>query len=99
MLWKLTLILNGNIFQVIDLQTQLGYFKHVSRVLKSKWGDAEAKVLLSRAVYLFSPVGANDYTFLFQTNSSILRSNSCHEEFVDMVMGNITTVIKVLRTI
>ncbi|XP_015901887.1 GDSL esterase/lipase 1-like [Ziziphus jujuba] len=77
---------------VIDLQTQLGYFKNISRVLREKLGDTEAEALLSKAVYLFS-VGGNDYLFPFQTNSSVLYTYSV-EQFVGQVIGNITQVIK-----
>ncbi|XP_015900704.3 GDSL esterase/lipase 2-like [Ziziphus jujuba] len=77
---------------VIDLQTQLGYFENVSRQLRKKLGDAEAESLLSRAVYLFS-VGGNDYLFPFEINSTVLRSYS-PEQFVGLVIGNITAVVK-----
>ncbi|XP_048329643.1 GDSL esterase/lipase 1 isoform X1 [Ziziphus jujuba] len=77
---------------VIDLQTQLGYFKNVSRVLREELGDAKAEALLSRAVYLFS-VGTNDYAFPFETNSSVLYTYSV-EQYVGQVIGNITQVIK-----
>ncbi|KAL6285304.1 hypothetical protein ACE6H2_009694 [Prunus campanulata] len=77
---------------VIDLHSQLSYFKSVKRLLRQKLGDEEAKALLSRAVYLFS-VGGNDYIFPFETNSSVLRSYS-HEEFVGLVIANISAVIK-----
>ncbi|KAH7547008.1 hypothetical protein FEM48_Zijuj01G0261400 [Ziziphus jujuba var. spinosa] len=63
---------------VIDLQTQLGYFKNVSRVLREELGDAKAEALLSRAVYLFS-VGTNDYAFPFETNSSVLYTYSVEQ--------------------
>ncbi|KAH7547011.1 hypothetical protein FEM48_Zijuj01G0261700 [Ziziphus jujuba var. spinosa] len=77
---------------VIDLETQLGYFKNISRVLKEKLGDTEAEALISKAVYLFS-VGGNDYSFPFETNSSVLYTYSV-EQFVGQVIGNITQVIK-----
>ncbi|XP_060675719.1 GDSL esterase/lipase 1-like [Ziziphus jujuba] len=77
---------------VIDLQTQLGYFKNISRVLREKLGDTEAEALLSKAVYLFS-IGGNDYSFPFETNSSVLYTYSV-EQFVGQVIGNITQVIK-----
>lgn len=83
--------------QVIDLKTQLGYFKNVSRLLRLKLGDAEAESLLSRAVYLFS-VGGNDYLFPFETNSSVVHTSS-PQEFVAFVIGNITSVLKVLLQI
>ncbi|KAB1218298.1 GDSL esterase/lipase 1 [Morella rubra] len=77
---------------VIDLNTQLNYFKHLETLLRQRLGEAEAKTLLSRAVYLFS-IGSNDYVVPFTSNSSVLQSYS-QEEYVDMVMGNLTTVIK-----
>lgn len=80
--------------QVIDLHTQLSYFKKVDTLLKRKIGEAQAKKLLSKAIYLFS-VGNNDYFAPFLTNTSVLQSYS-HEEYVDMVIGNVTTVIKVI---
>ena len=81
-------------FQAIDRGTQPSHFKNVSWHLRKKLRDAEAKALLSRAVYLFS-VGCNDYVFPFSIKSSVLRSYSC-EEFVGKEIGNITEVIQVL---
>jgi hypothetical protein len=82
-------------YQVIDLNTQLTkYFKNMETVLKRKLGEAQTKKLLSRAVYLFS-IGTNDYVAPFTANSGLLLSYS-HEEYVDMVIGNFTTVIKVI---
>ncbi|XP_059458058.1 GDSL esterase/lipase 2-like isoform X2 [Corylus avellana] len=77
---------------VIDLNTQLKYFKNVETMLKRKVGETQAKKLLSRAVYLIN-IGGNDYLAPFTTNSSVLRSYS-PQEYVDMVIGNLTTVIK-----
>ncbi|KAA8546292.1 hypothetical protein F0562_002969 [Nyssa sinensis] len=77
---------------VIDLKTQLSYFKHVERLLREKLGDKEANKLLSRAVYLFS-IGANDYGNPFLTNSTLFQSYS-QQEYVEMVIGNLTAVIK-----
>ncbi|KAH7547016.1 hypothetical protein FEM48_Zijuj01G0262200 [Ziziphus jujuba var. spinosa] len=81
---------------VIDLQTQLGYFKNVSRQLRKQLGDAGAESLLSRAIYLFS-VGDNDYTLPFEINSTVPHSYS-PKQFVGLVIGNITTVVKVGTT-
>jgi hypothetical protein len=39
---------------------QLSYFEEVEKKLKRQLGDAEAKKLVARAVYLFS-TGGNDY--------------------------------------
>ncbi|XP_007042987.2 PREDICTED: GDSL esterase/lipase 1 [Theobroma cacao] len=70
---------------VIDLKTQVIYFKKVEKSLRQEVGDAEAKRLLSRAVYLIS-IGANEY---LSRNSSI-----SDEGYVAMVMGNLTLALK-----
>ncbi|EEF29146.1 GDSL esterase/lipase 1 [Ricinus communis] len=77
---------------VIDLKTQLEYFKDVEQQIRQKLGDAEANTLISEAIYLFS-IGGNDYIELFISNSSVFQSYS-REEYVGIVMGNLTTVIK-----
>ncbi|KAB1206978.1 GDSL esterase/lipase 1 [Morella rubra] len=79
-------------YSVIDLNTQLNHFEHLETVLRQRLGEAEAKKLLARAVYLFS-VGGNDYAVPFTSNSSVLQSYS-QKEYVDMVIGNLTSVIK-----
>lgn len=71
---------------VIDLETQLTYFKNVKNVLRQKLGDEETTTLLAKAVYLIN-IGGNDY---FAENSSLYT----HEKYVSMVVGNITTWIK-----
>ena len=82
--------------QVVDLQAQLSYFKNLIGLLRQKLGDADARALLGRALYLFS-IGTNDYVAPFATNSSGLLSYS-REEYVDMVIGNLTIVIKVTKS-
>ena len=77
--------------QVIDLKTQLSYFKNLKKHLKNKLGDAETKTLLFRAVYLIN-IGSNDYIVPFTRNPSLLQSYS-QEEYTDMVIGNLTFVI------
>ncbi|CAK9179009.1 unnamed protein product [Ilex paraguariensis] len=77
---------------VINLKTQLSYFKIVVKQLRQNLGDREAKQLLSNAVYLFS-IGSNDYVSPFLTNSTIFHSNS-PEEYVKIVISTLTTVIK-----
>ncbi|KAG7997303.1 hypothetical protein I3843_01G205200 [Carya illinoinensis] len=76
---------------VIDLHTQLSNFKRMKMLLKQEIGEAETKTLVSRAVYMTS-IGGSDYA-LYTANSSLFQSYS-PEEYVDMVMGNLTTVIK-----
>ena len=80
-------------WQVIDLKTQLRYFENLGRLLSKEFGDAEAKTLLMRAVYLIT-IGTNDYLASIVTNSSTFQTYS-QEEYVDMVIGNLTIVIKV----
>ncbi|KAI5336653.1 hypothetical protein L3X38_015921 [Prunus dulcis] len=77
---------------VIGLPSQLSNFKIVRKSLRKKLGNEEAKSLLSRAVYFFS-IGSNDYIFPFDTDPSVLGSYS-HQEYVDLVIGNITSVVK-----
>ncbi|WRX27898.1 GDSL lipase/esterase - like 10 [Theobroma cacao] len=57
-----------------------------------KLGDAQAKTLFSKAVYLIN-IGGNDYMSPFTTNSSVLQSLS-KEEYAGMVIGNLTDTIK-----
>ncbi|KAG5563171.1 hypothetical protein RHGRI_005803 [Rhododendron griersonianum] len=78
--------------RVIDLNMQLIYFKNVKKVLEQHMGETEAKRILSTAVYLFS-IGSNDYMLPFVTNSNFFQLNS-PEDYVKMVIGNITDVIK-----
>ncbi|GMI92554.1 GDSL lipase 1 [Hibiscus trionum] len=70
---------------VVDLETQIKYFKRVEKSLRQELGDAEAKKLLSRAVYMFS-VGGNDY---LTKNSSV-----SDQEFASMVLGNLTVALE-----
>ncbi|GMY22673.1 GDSL esterase/lipase 1-like [Fagus crenata] len=77
---------------VINLNTQLNYFKNMETMLRQKLGEKEAKTLLVRAVYLIS-IGNNDYLVPFYPNSTVLQY-SAQEELVNMVIGNLTTVIK-----
>lgn len=73
---------------VIDLQTQLKYFKKVVKLLKKKVGKTESKQILSNAVYIFS-AGGNDYLAPLSTNSSYPE-----REYLKMIMGNLTSVLK-----
>lgn len=78
---------------VIDLKTQLSNFKMVEEQLKKKRGDAAAKTWVSNAVYLING-GGNDYSEALYTNSSVLRSLHSKKQYVDMVVGNLTAIIK-----
>nr|GMC79841.1 GDSL esterase/lipase 1-like [Ipomoea batatas] len=82
----------GFINGVIDLKKQVQYFKNVAKQLKGKLGEKDSNKLLSSAVYMIC-IGSNDYIGPFITNSTILNTYS-HEEYVNMVIGNITNAIK-----
>ncbi|XP_007042990.2 PREDICTED: GDSL esterase/lipase 1 [Theobroma cacao] len=77
---------------VINLNTQVSYFKDVEKLLRQELGDAEAKRLLGRALYIIS-IGSNDYFVRITQNSSVLQSYS-EEEYVAIVIGNLTVAIK-----
>ncbi|XP_019168146.1 PREDICTED: GDSL esterase/lipase 1-like [Ipomoea nil] len=77
---------------VINLKTQVEYFKNVAKELKGKLGDNESNKLLSSAVYMLS-IGSNDYFNPFTKDSTIFHSYT-HHQYVDMVIRNLTNVIK-----
>ncbi|KAF3456007.1 hypothetical protein FNV43_RR00650 [Rhamnella rubrinervis] len=82
--------------KVIDLGTQLEYYKKVETWLRNKLGNAEAKARLSRAVYLFS-IGSDDHLSLFLTNSTMLNYYN-KSQYIGMVIGNLTSAIKDIHT-
>lgn len=73
---------------VIDLKTQLKYFKKVTKLLKKKVGATESKQILSNAVYIFS-AGGNDYLAPSSTYSSYPK-----RDYLQMIIGNLTCVLK-----
>ncbi|KAI3512472.1 hypothetical protein L1887_19788 [Cichorium endivia] len=77
---------------VVDLKTQLQYFRDLEKHFRQKLGDSEAEELLSDAVYLFS-CGGNDYLSPVGNNESILYPYT-HEQYVGMVIGNLTDAFK-----
>ncbi|XP_028783591.1 GDSL esterase/lipase 1-like [Neltuma alba] len=81
---------------VVNLKTQLEHFKDVEGRLRKKLGDAEARKLFSRAVYLVN-IGSNDYIFPLALNSSIIKLHP--QQYVRMVIGNLTSVIKEIHGI
>ena len=63
--------------------------------LKQQVGEAQAKKLLSEAVYLFNIAG-NDYVVLIQKNVKKLPvSNFKKRRQMNMIIGNLTSHIKV----
>jgi hypothetical protein len=81
---------------VIDLKTQLSFFKNLASLFRKKLGDIKTKTFLGRAVYLIN-IGGNDYATPFMTTNSTLLQSICQQELVDMVIGNLTIVIKVRK--
>ncbi|KAJ7942462.1 GDSL esterase/lipase [Quillaja saponaria] len=71
---------------VIPLKAQLRYFNTVATSFQQNLGKFEAKLALSRAVYLFS-IGSNDY-------SSPSLSSYTYADYVAMVVGNTTAVVQ-----
>ncbi|XP_038903481.1 GDSL esterase/lipase 1-like [Benincasa hispida] len=78
-------------FGVISLKTQAKSFNKVERILRKQLGKTQAKMLLSRGVYLIT-IGTNDYR-TFASDSKLFDSYSV-EEYVDLVIENLTSVIK-----
>ncbi|KAL3366267.1 hypothetical protein AABB24_011094 [Solanum stoloniferum] len=75
---------------VIDLQTQLKYFKNVAKLLKKKVGRRKSKQILSNAIYIFSTAN-NDIFASLSANSTFPYSD---REYQHMIMGNLTSVWK-----
>ena len=78
---------------MVNLNTQLRYFKKVEKHLRQKLGDEESKKLLLDAVYFIS-IGSNDYISPLFRNYSMFYSQ---KQYLDMVMGNLTVVIEVIQ--
>ncbi|KAJ0031648.1 hypothetical protein Pint_13583 [Pistacia integerrima] len=78
----------------IDLPTQLKYFEEVKKSLTEKLGEAEADELISEAVYFIS-IGSNDYMGGYLGNPK-MQENYQPEDYVAMVIGNLTEAIQVL---
>ncbi|XP_057770776.1 GDSL esterase/lipase 5-like [Salvia miltiorrhiza] len=78
---------------VIDLKTQLKYYKREVAELRHNIGGGAR--ISSTAIYLFS-IGSNDYMSPFLLNSTLLSSYP-HSKYVDMVLGNLSTVVKAIH--
>ncbi|PWA80855.1 Lipase, GDSL [Artemisia annua] len=85
-------LVESNAGFVVDLKTQLEYFGDLEKQFRRNLGDAKAEQLLSNAVYMFG-CGGNDYLSSVGNNDSILYPYT-HEQYVRMVIGNLTDVIK-----
>ncbi|XP_009787970.1 GDSL esterase/lipase 1-like [Nicotiana tabacum] len=75
----------------IDLKTQLRYFKKVVKKLKKKLGAKQSKKLISNAVYMIS-IGSIDYGQPFRKSPNQFPYPK--QEFANMVLGNLTSVLK-----
>ncbi|XP_062147926.1 GDSL esterase/lipase 5-like [Alnus glutinosa] len=81
--------------QVIDLQTQIKNFEEVvEKSLTEKLGDGRAKKLISEAVYFVS-IRSNDYMGGYLGNPKMQEYYN-PEQYVGMVIGNLTRAIQVL---
>ncbi|KAH6837502.1 hypothetical protein C2S53_001025 [Perilla frutescens var. hirtella] len=80
--------------QAINLKTQLKYFEEVKQRLTAKLGDAEAKEMLSNAIYFVS-IGSNDYLGGYLGNPQMQQLHR-PELYVGMVLGNLTLAIQEL---
>ncbi|KAG7988493.1 hypothetical protein I3843_03G190700 [Carya illinoinensis] len=79
---------------VIDLQKQVKFFEEVQKSLKEKLGDARAREIVSEAVYFIS-IGSNDYMGGYLGNPK-MQENYNPEQYIGMVIGNLTQAIQVL---
>ncbi|KAL6226850.1 hypothetical protein ACLB2K_000810 [Fragaria x ananassa] len=78
----------------IDLPTQLRYFEEVQKRLTKKLGEEKAKEVISEAVYFIS-IGSNDYMGGYLGNPKMQELYN-PEQYVGMVIGNLTQAIQVL---
>lgn len=74
---------------MLNLRIQLSYFKEVEKLLRKKLRSEEAKMLLMKAVYLFS-IGGNDYRAM----ASYLP-HSLKIQYVATVIRNLTLALEV----
>lgn len=80
----------------INIKMQVDYFLDMVPKLKEQVGDEQAKKLLSKAVYLFN-IGGNDYVELLNKNlKKPALSPSKKKNYINQVIGNITTHIKTI---
>lgn len=81
---------------MIDLPTQLKNFEEVEKALTEKLGEAQAKELISEAVYFIS-IGSNDYLGGYLGNPK-MQETYIPEVYVGMVIGNLTNAIQVIQS-
>ncbi|XP_038901399.1 GDSL esterase/lipase 3-like isoform X2 [Benincasa hispida] len=79
--------------KAIGLQTQMMFFKRVKKSLRKKLGNERSQSFLSNSVFLFH-FGGNDYLNPLDINYDIFKTIEAQEQFVNMVIGNITIALK-----
>ncbi|XP_065869352.1 GDSL lipase-like isoform X2 [Euphorbia lathyris] len=90
-------VLAGTHPGTIHIRKQLEYFKTLKNSLKQQLNGAEeAEKFLRRAVYLFS-IGGNDYFDFYSSNPNATESDQ--RAYVEMVVGNLTSVLKELYSL
>ncbi|KAF8012816.1 hypothetical protein BT93_I0852 [Corymbia citriodora subsp. variegata] len=77
---------------VVDFKTQLKQFESLVKNLREKLGDEKAERIVSEGVYMVS-IGVNDYVNTVLNNPALFQSVSM-EDYVGMVVGNISTVLE-----
>ncbi|KAI6678817.1 hypothetical protein NL676_039613 [Syzygium grande] len=77
---------------VVDLKMQLKQLEQLEKKLRKEMGSEKAKAIIKEGVYLIS-IGSNDYGVALFSDPSLFQSLSM-EDYVGMVIGNITTVLQ-----
>ncbi|KAF7846958.1 hypothetical protein BT93_L3539 [Corymbia citriodora subsp. variegata] len=77
---------------VVDLKMQLKQLEQLAKKLRKEMGSEKAERIIKEGVYLIS-IGSNDYARPIFSNPALFQSISM-EDYVGMVIGNITTVLK-----
>ncbi|XP_065868544.1 GDSL lipase-like [Euphorbia lathyris] len=81
----------SNAGATISLMLQMSFFEEVVSQLKKEVGEEEAQNILMKSIYL-SSIGGNDYNYYVTNNPNTTLSEG--QEFVQLVIGNLTQVIK-----
>ncbi|CAA0829473.1 GDSL esterase/lipase 5 [Striga hermonthica] len=80
---------------VIDLKTQLKYYKKEVHHLKGAFGGAKAESVISNAIHMMS-IGSSDYISPFLLNDSFLHSFCQPSDYVNLVIANISEAIQTI---
>ncbi|XP_039158500.1 GDSL esterase/lipase 5-like [Eucalyptus grandis] len=80
----------STVLEVVDLRTQQKQFEKLVKDLRKKLGDEKVKRMVLEGIYMVS-IGGNDYLNPVLNNPALFQSISM-EDYVGMVVGNISTV-------